>query len=79
MNGLYPLAFGEYHRWALRAQLPIAAWGGLAVYIEGERRGRCELTYALQNRARRGHNRVQGELMMQRHGIDRGIYAARRQ
>ncbi len=64
---------------ALVAGRPVGALDPAAVGLDGQRRRRGELAHAGEDGARRRHDGVEAEVVVQRHGVDRRVDASARQ
>ena len=64
---------------AVEPCLPVGRVVPAAVGVDPADRRRRQLAHARQDRVRRGHDRMPAHVMVQRHPVDRGIDAARRQ
>ena len=64
-------------RVALERRVPVAALAPPSVGLQHQQRRGRELAHAAQDRPRRGHDRVEGEVVVQRHRVDARVDPAR--
>ncbi len=77
-NRVLPIAFGPVRPFVAAAEVgrPVRRGGGRTVGLDrNERRGRY-LAHPAQDRVRRRHHRMEGEVVVQRDGVDAGVDAA---